>query len=273
MKKTTGIYLAAGLMLCFASASYSQGIYFDLGLGYNFSAASSVLGVESTESSSGFETNEVVCGSMGKGFGGGLGVGYMFSKNCGFEFNFSYLSGSEYEIKSTGTGYLETQTAKGKMIRITPALRVATSGEKIKGYCKFGPVIGVGTKVDVEETGSYSMGGGYSSSWNNEYNYSGGISVGLMGAAGIEFNLSDMFGIYFELNSISQSWAPKEMEFTETETNVGPFGVDTETDAGNVDFKDKVDDNDVDKELKEFIPFSSVGIKAGIKLTFGGGSE
>ncbi len=248
----------------------AQGVYVNLGLGYNLNAAKQVVGNNGTRNTiANSSTMENVTGSYGKGFGFGLGLGYLFTENVGAEAAFSMVFGSKYKTTysddqgSTGNGEV-----KGRIMRITPALKV-TGGEKLKPYAKFGLVIGMGAKGEVtyNETGV-----GYTLKVTEKY--SGGTSIGWMGAFGVDFELSDMLGIFLELNSFNQTWAPEKNEWSISQTS-GNF---SESESGTQTFVDKLSGTQSqstifgidNQELKDYNPFSSFGIHVGAKLAFGG---
>jgi len=238
----------------------AQGAYVNVDVGYNLSAASDVIGVNTTTSN-----NEIVKGTFGKGISFGLGVGYMFSENVGAEIAFSYLVGSKIETTDNDGTITGTSEAKSKLMRLTPALKV-TGGKSIKPYAKFGVILGLAPKVEIESTGS---GLTYTSTGNDKL--SGGMSIGLMGAAGVDIELSKMVSVFVELNSFNQSWAPDKDEWTSTVTSLGT----TETESGTVNYEDKVSTSSSQsgsstQQLKMYVPFSSFGIHLGVKLAFGG---
>ncbi|MEO8087129.1 MAG: outer membrane beta-barrel protein, partial [Bacteroidota bacterium] len=213
-------------------------------------------------------SSENVTGSFGKGFGFGLGLGYMFTENIGAEASFSMLFGSK--IKTTYSNDLGTSgndEIKSSIMRITPALKV-TGGEKLKPYAKFGLVVGVGAKGT--ETLNLN---GVGFTYKETDKYSGGTSIGWMGAFGVDFELSEMLGIYVELNSINQTWAPEKNDWSITQS-----GVISESESGTQTFVDKISGTQssstifhVDNQaLKSYNPFSSFGIQIGAKLSFGG---
>ncbi len=262
LRKISLVFIASLVAFSIANA---QGVYVNLGLGYNLNAAKQVIGTNQTIGNT--PTVENVNGSYGKGFGFGLGLGYLFTENVGAELGFSMLFGSKYKTTysddqgSTGNG-----EAKGKIIRITPALKV-TGGEKMKPYAKFGLVLGLGAKGEMtyNETGV-----GYTLKVTEKY--SGGMSMGWMGAFGVDYELSDMLGIFLELNSINQTWAPEKNAWSITQTS-GNF---SESESGNQTYEDKLSGTQSEsaifgvdnQELKEYHPFSSFGIHIGAKLAF-----
>lgn len=260
MKKLSKIALVI-LVLSFPITTVNaQGLYLNVGLGYNLAAGKQLIGTNTTSSSI-----EGVYGSYGKGISPDLGVGFMFSEHVGAELGFSYLLGGKYETTDNDGSTTSTTEAKAKMLRIIPAIRV-TTGETVKPYARFGIVIGMMPKADVEETGSTTVSGFGSTSFTNTDKYTGGSSIGFLGAAGVDFKLSDMLAIYAELNSITQSWAPNKRE----STMVSSAGGVSVSESSTTNFEDNVPDNSTGIGLKYFEPFSSFGIHAGVKLMFGG---
>jgi opacity protein-like surface antigen len=256
MKALRKITFTAIALFAAAVFANGQGLYVNVGAGYNLSAGSQVLGYNTTDSDF-----EIVKGSFGKGVSFGLGLGYMFGEHVGAELAFSYLSGAKFEFTDDDGTFSGTTEAKGKMMRLTPALKI-TAGESFKPYAKFGLVVGIAPKIDVEgeETGPFG------SSSTSEDKLSGGMSLGFMGAAGVDIKVSEMLSVFIELNSINQSWAPEKNEWSYTQTAAGI----TDEESGTVTFDDTDSGTDEDTGLKNYFTFSSFGIHAGVKLSFGG---
>src|SRR6185436_7111599 len=273
MKKNTILkVIAASVAILFYQATtnraIAQGAYVTAGMGYNLAAGSILLGFNNTDN--GVTSSETtVSGSLGKGISFGAGFGYMFTKNVGAELGFSYLSGSTYTFTSTETepfsngSLTSVSKIKGKLMRIAPAIKI-TAGEKLKPYAKFGVVIGLMPKADEDRTTS-----GMGISLNSTDRYSGGTSIGWTGALGMDLNLSSMFSIFLELNTITQSWSPGKDEYTRPEYDYSlgyPIQI---TKTGTITYV-KTDTGKPDEETKGYVPFSSFGVHAGIKISFGG---
>jgi opacity protein-like surface antigen len=219
---------------------------------------------------------ESVNGSFGKGVELGLGAGYNLNKNIAAEINLNYLFGGKIDFSDATDSNTptETETLKGRMFRIIPTIKVS-GGEKFKPYAKIGLVLGVGTKL-IDESVSYNyIFNGTIDKIEETTEFDGGISFGFKGNAGIDFSISEKLGIFVEINFISQSWAPQKAEITRYELN----GVNK---LSSLDVRDKetefvesydpnlnIETYESDKSLKIYLPFSSWGFNAGIKLTFG----
>ncbi len=247
MKTPTKACLVILLLTITISTSPAQ-VYITVGGGYNLAAGQDVISTNVTSSG-----EENVYGSYGKGLSVGTGFGFMFGKHIGGELGVSYKTFSTYESTYSDNGLYGKKEDKGSMLRLIPAIKV-TGGEKIKPYAKFGIVVGVSPKIEEVITFSGSV-----LSETGTIKYSGGSSVGFMGAMGVDLGITDMFGFYFELNSINQTWAPDKAVMTSTFSS-----------SGTINFVDNLPDNADNEELKVFFPFSSFGINAGIILKFGG---
>ncbi|HLG35354.1 MAG TPA: outer membrane beta-barrel protein [Bacteroidia bacterium] len=246
-------YLAAiAVMLsCAFNNASAQGAYVTAGLGYGLPSPTTVIGTTTSTTSA-----ENILGSYGKGINFGVGVGYMFTENIGAEIGFSYLSGAEYEYTILDSAFLQTGHTSGKIMRLMPALKV-TAGKDNFLYAKFGLVLGFGGEIKSDLAGSF---GGFTISQNATSE--GGSSMGWVAALGADFPINDMISIYAELNSISQTWAPDKS------TNIVTLGSLTTT--VNTTYDDQVSATSTNASLKEYLPFSSFGINAGVKIAFGG---
>ena len=234
-----------------ASIAQGQGLYLNVGGGYNLSAGSQMIGINYTST-----TAEAVYGSLGKGISFGAGLGYMFSENIGAELGFSYLSGAEFETNDFDTSGSSAGTASGKMIRINPSLKL-TAGEGIKPYAKFGIVLGLGTEVTVNAVAASP---GFS--YTEEIVYTEGMALGWSAAFGLDFPLSDKIAIFAEANLINQTWKPKKLEYTATGNGFGFNFSESET----YNLEEEVNFNSSNTDLSPALPFSSIGLHAGIKI-------
>lgn len=261
-KITQKIIIMASVMMLISNFILAQGLYINVGLGYNLASGKDVLATNQTSS-----TEENVYGSYGEGLNFGAIFGYMFSANVGGELGFSYLSGKEFTSTFNTSNTNITQKVSGTMLRLTPALKV-TAGEKIKPYGKFGLVLGLSPGAELTATGATS-----GSTYQETDKYSGGTSMGWMGAFGVDIELSGNMSIFGELTVINQSWAPDKNEWTITSSS-GSVSI---TESGTTTYVDKVvypvaesPVYDVDlQQLRDPEPFSSFGINVGVMIAFG----
>lgn len=262
MKTLSKIIAVAMIVTVGAYQINAQGLYINAGVGYGMAAGKSQVGSNITVATA--TTEEGVYDSYGKGLNFGLGIGYMFNENIGAELGISYLMGSTIDESITAPNFSGSTETKGKMIRLMPAVKI-TTGDDMKPYAKFGLVLGMGSKLEYDFSGSGDVGFG-SGSVSETGEHSGGTSFGWMGAVGVEFPAGDKLSVYVELNNINLTWAPDEYEYTYTDN----FGGSTTTETKTIKFEDTDPDTDnSDVQLKEYSPFGSFGIGAGIKYTLG----
>jgi len=180
----------------------------------------------------------------------------MFTDYIGAELGLAYHIGATYDVMDNAVQY----SYKGKMFRFIPALKI-TGGDNVKPYAKFGVVFGLAPKINVEVSG---VQGGDVISGTKEL--SGGTSTGWLGAFGLDFNGGSNLSVFVEFALIAQSYIPDKFESNITRANGNV--IVTEVDSRVL--VDNRPDGASGQLLAPVEPFSSMGINAGIKLTFGG---
>ena len=109
---------------------------------------------------------------------------------------------------------------------------------------------------------------GSSALW--EYEFSDGISVGLKGAVGVNYNLSEQLKLFTEVNFLSMSYPPKTLTLKE-------YKINGESQMENIPKEDRVIDLEKEKttEGEEGAPplstpfsMSSWGFQVGIQYSF-----
>ena len=289
MKQTTKMQLSVAIIsTLFASQAYSQ-LYVSAGGGYGFSMApnSSFSATEYTRNTSSSATVDTYkisngTGSFGRGLQFGATVGYMFSENIGAELNVGYLLGSKItstdnELKNNGDTYSSTATASANMLRLTPALRFSVGKDKLKPYMRVGLVIGVGSKISTTfSSNDFHASNGKTDINESEMAVTGGVSMGFAAGVGVKYMFSEKVGIFAELGMISQAWAPSKSVLTKSTTN----GVDNlpflTTSQKETDYSSSYTTTSnifspglPSTALKQYTPFSSVGVNVGVHLSFG----
>ena len=207
MKK---IIISAVLIYMSINCANAQGIYFGFDGGYGFAAAKSAYQNTSQTNVNGavFTTYTNKTYSYGKGINLGLYFGNMFSKHIGLELNANYLTGSKYTLTSGNIGSTnpETETMKGRMFRLTPAIKIVAGEKKIHPYLKAGFIIGLGTKI-IEEDNSTQTVSQVTYTTEKTKEYTGGICYGFHGAIGINFMVDDMTSLFIFLQGDEASMA------------------------------------------------------------------
>lgn len=256
------------LIVAIGTTGYSQQFYISPEVGYSFGTARQNIDDYYFDRMS--ESANQLVYSLGQGFNFGGGVGYMFNNNIGIELGVNYLLGSTSEYAAVSSSDIEKISFKGNMLRFTPAIVLMLDGEGLRPYAKLGFVLGTG-KVFAESTSTFS-----SVESKSKMELSGGLAPGFSGSAGVLFPMNDMIQLFGEFNFMSMSFAPTKGEMTELTAN----GVDVlgllSTSEKEVEFVDSyfisdVSNQDPDspsQELKQYLPFSSVGLRAGVRFSF-----
>ena len=231
----------------------AQKFYATLAGGYAFSAPGNVIGTnyifDLTNPSATRQEN--VYGTLGRGFNTSAIIGYMLTDYIAVETGYSYLAMEGHE---TGTGdprypefYYLTEL-NSKMSRVFAALKI-TGGIRFKPYCKLGFMYGIGTEVTID---------GVSVPYVSFNTYSGGSAPGGLGALGVEYKLKGRFWIFLEGNILYQVFSPDKLEVYDL------------TDTNTYELVDNWQTNNATQKLRQTFSFSSIGINAGIKFSFGG---
>lgn len=262
--------IAIGL---FANNISAQGPYVSINAGYGFQTSTqniSYFNFYNQTSGGGSTTNEQINVSFGKGINAGAAIGYMFNKNIGTELGVSYLIGGKSTARDISSNRITDYTLSSNMFRITPSLLFASGFDMINPYVKFGMIVGFGS-IKYEYTDNNDGDIEF-----RKRTLNGGAAIGLTSALGLKFHLNDKFSLFGEINVVNLSYAPTKGEYTAATYN----GIDElpgmTTRERNSEFLDKYtysnpqQDSQPRQELKEKMPFGSVGLNIGLCYNFGG---
>ncbi|MGA2822003.1 MAG: outer membrane beta-barrel protein [Bacteroidales bacterium] len=255
-----------------ANNLFAQGAYVNINAGYGLKMSSqnmpdynmSNLTMDSTSSKL-----EQINASLGKGFNVEGAFGYMFTKNIGAELGISYLLGAKVKAKDT---YMDGSTAdyilSANMLGINPSVVIAYGLNKINPYAKFGLIIGFGSityKEDHNETGSTEV---------RETKLNGGTAFGLNAGAGVIFKLSKLLSLFGEIEMVNLSYSPAKGKLTKYTINGADQLPNLKTSEKEIDFVDQYTmdsknprpDSEPRQELKQKLPFGSVGLNIGLRI-------
>jgi hypothetical protein len=297
MKKTTIRTAFILVVLAISLSSFGQGIYFGIGGGYGFAAGKSgVNGFNSTNYTSSFvqgptsytSTSTVtnVKYSFGSGVPIGLYGGYMFTKNIGAELGIGYLVGGKNTFtnnqsqtfgNATSTDNT-TETLKGHMMRITPAIRIQVGEDKLQPYMTAGLIIGMAAGITDETVEVKSNAGSPVKTYDDIWTYSGGMSIGFHGALGVNYMISDKLGIFGELTGNYMNWAPSKKVLSTSTLNGADQLSQKTTDQKETDFSSSytttsgtpTNTGNAQVSSPVYAPFSSFGLTIGVHISLGG---
>jgi len=276
MKNIIKTLLSCTLLLSM-NGLIAQSAYFGFGTGYGHSAAPNLFSAYDYEDISGTETSTLKKGNGSFGRGAqlnvfaGLPLGDGIFAELGASYLYGFTSASKYHSQDAGYTYTSEDKIRSRTFRIMPSLKFQMGSGKTKPYMKAGAVIGFGSKLIMESSGSSSSQFGGNSSNTMKMEFKGRTSLGFSGALGLQFELSEKLHFFTEVHMITHSWAPKRSIITESTAD----GVDQlpsmDTDEKETEFLDKYtesdDPNAPDKELKYFMPLSSIGLQLGLVFT------
>ena len=255
----------------FSTFVFAQDFYFTAGGGYGFSMSSQNLpGFYNSESNNDSATLEQVDVSLGKGVNFGGRFGYMFKKYLGAEIGISYLSGSKTQVKDISDYGESVYSYSANMLRFIPSIVVTAGLDKINPYAKFGLIIGIGS---VANDFTYDED---SDLVERNYIMNGGVAFGCSAAAGVLVELNEYFSFYGEMNMINLSYAPAKGELVHATYNNNDMLPDMsvkekETEylsSYTYNFQIPGPDDQPKKELKQKLPFGSIGINVGVQFRF-----
>jgi hypothetical protein len=243
------ITLSFFLMLFFLSSMSFAQYYVKLEGGYNLGLNPRELGANETYSS-GTDTYEIVSGSFGEGVNFTGAFGYDFCSNLGLELELIYKLSTEYEIslEDGNAPYNHNRTWKGSFFAFAPTFVVNAPMNKIKVFAKLGLLIPLpALEIDIA----------YNDGTSETGVFSGGLDFGLTGGAGVLVPLSSTINFLVEIDFISYSWKPGEIELTY-------YDGTTET----IQLQDEYTSDDENTQGAIFIPFSNVGLNVGVQIGF-----
>lgn len=208
--------------------------------------------------------------SLGGGLNLGGTFGFMFNKNLGFDLGLSYLLGSKSTAKRTSVGRTVDYTLSSNFLRFSPNLILATEMGKIKPYAKFGIVLGMGS-VNYENNDNNNGNVDY-----YKIKMNGGLSIGINSSVGINYDLNDKISLFSEVNSINMAYAPKKGEIVKATNNGADYLSTLTTNEKEIEFVDSYTflsgnpqpDSQPYTELKQRLPFGSIGLNFGVKFKF-----
>lgn len=267
---------------CGITNVFSQGFFTEISGGYSYMLAPQHMGTNSSFIATDTEIKEehkLIKGSYGQGLNFGLKLGYMINSNFGVDLNTSYLTSSKFEYSdyekhdNAWAGYYETTTNRyeqAKMLRFNPSIIMSMGNEKIAPFTKIGVVFGIGS---VEQNVEQLYSNGNSTKYSVLVN--GGVSIGASAEIGLKMKITQKLSFVGSLNLLAMNYAPKKGEYTTYTENGEDVLGSWQTSDREVNFVDEYsvsssdpnNSNEPSKELKMYLPFSSIGLNVGIRFS------
>lgn len=262
--------LCLAVLILSTGSVFSQ-LYLRGNIGYNLSANSERIGVDSKEtydnqSGEYSESVETVYGSFGSGLSFHLGFGGALKGALGYDVELGYLVGKKHSYSEvySDDNYMESYETEmsSTSFQIAPSLTFTAGTGSLQPYTRIGPVIAL-TKLKNEfvETDTYN-----NTKEVYELELTGGMSLGFKGVLGLNFNADKKVQFFGEVSFVSMSYAPKEGEITAYTVNGENALSSIPKEDRKVKFKDKIDsDDDGNLELRDKFSMGSIGIQVGVK--------
>lgn len=252
------------------------GMYLRVGVGYAFPQAGDFLsGTESNTPTT--YTVDMKKGSYSSGFNAALAAGYMFNRNIGVELAVGAgIANKKYtmEYDNTASGdYHETMTTYAKMpIMIMPSIVLSTGHTELEAYTRVGLAINVAGKF-ISEYEGIDRSGATDDIMKMTTEYKPNIGIGIQGAFGVKYHVSDMLGIYLELNGLSMTSYMKSSEVTMYENNgINELGLlsihatQTEYSADYTETFSSSTPSTPSQAPAMSVPFSNLGLGIGVTI-------
>lgn len=230
---------------------------------------------------------ETVKLSLGQGLNFGINVGYFFNDHIGLDLGLNYQIGSTTQIENTRvynrqdqfqevyqTTYFNKNIYSSNMLHITPSLVLKTEYKKFSPYAKIGFVMGIGKvfrESNFNQTYSDPQQGSSSTNYS-EFEYSGGLGLGLTGAIGTTYNLNEKLNLFTEVYFRSMSYAPKNGFITKSiEDGIDNTDQLLESEktiifSKEITYSSENDPNSPQEAEFTRIPFNSIGLKLGVRF-------
>lgn len=265
--------IATFTCILFVNNLFGQETYMKINAGYSVNMSSQNLeyfDFYNYTSGSNSNTNEQVFVSLGKGLNFDGTIGYMFNENIGAELRLSYLIGGKSTAKDDYDDGTTDYTISSNMLRANPSFVLSTGLKAINPYAKFGLIIGTGSvNYEFEDNEDGDI-------YKANIKMDGGLAVGLNAAIGVNYTFNDNMSLFGEINMINMSYAPDKGVYTEATYNGADELPDMTTREKEIDFVDSYTYNQNDpppeseprKELKQKLPFGSLGLNLGLRIGF-----
>lgn len=277
MKKFT---LAAGIVLL-SLGTQAQQFYVRGGFGYAIPQAGQSIDPTGTpyngnltNNSTGTLTYNYKNGaSFASGFYGSFGGGYMFNDHIGFELDLmtnlapkKYNNYANNQVIDSIPYNIATQAYTNITALLAPQIVLQTGGDTWNFYARGGVVLPLYTQLVQQQTYVNLPGNGAIETDVFTYDLKTNFSLGLTGAIGAQYNISDNLCFWGELNMLSMSLYLKEADLKSITSDGAPVPISaTQVTAYPYSNNFTTGGNTYGAYS---IPFSNVGMHFGIMYKF-----
>lgn len=206
-------------------------------------------------------TQKALVATLGAGIDVNVLAGYQFSENVALNVDIGYLNGFKggfyqyADIDASGTPNRIDIDFKGTFFNITPNLvfKANEKDGKMRPYARMGLHMGSGvvtstTTIDIFQGQRVDE-------------YSGGWNVGLIGGLGLHKQINEQLSAMFEITVKTITTRPQQLKNTRNFSGL--------PNDDTINFVKELKPNSPNTDQLTFpIPFSSIGLSAGIQYRF-----
>jgi hypothetical protein len=206
-------------------------------------------------------TQKALVATLGAGIDVNVLAGYQFSENVALNIDIGYLNGFKggfyqyADLTGSGTANRIDVDFRGTFFNITPNIvfKASEKDGKMRPYARMGLHMGSGT---VTSTTAIDIFQG-----KRVDEYSGGWNVGLIGGLGLHRQINEQLSAMFEITIKTITTRPQQLKNTKNFSGL--------PNDDTVNFVKELNPNSPNTDQLTFpIPFSSIGLSAGIQYRF-----
>jgi opacity protein-like surface antigen len=213
--------------------------------------------------------------SLGEGFSFGLDGRLMFNQHIGVDLSVTRSLSRPHTVQDQYTNSTIDYLLVADSWQIGSSMIVSTAdSNRFSVYMKMGVLFNK-SRIDynIDEIIGDSI-------VAQEYDFTSAASMGVTTSIGVNYRVSENISLFYEFSNINVSVSPDKAELMVFDINgvdelnslsendvttnyVDSYSVDTDVFGNEI-----VDENVADTDLKFNLPFNSVGLKIGAKLSF-----
>lgn len=214
-------------------------------------------------------TQTQINGSLGSGTNFGITAAYRFNDHIACELAASCLLGSK--IKAEHQFYEDTweYSMSASMLRIIPSVVISGKIKKAEPYARLGFIIGAGrVKYITQENNTGNL-------EEYEWQFDKGLALGISSALGVSYPVGGKLSVFAEISSMNMSYAPQKGTLKKATRDGADILSEMNVNEREIDFEKEIDFRDYDPNSTDVpqkapavkLPFGSVGINAGLKIS------
>lgn len=287
------IYILTFILILFQSVAVSQKFYIQASGGYSFGfLRSTIAGISSAANISYDTIYDEVYQYEAHPFSGGsaasfnLGIGVVLTEYLNIELTGFYnpckrliFKASEYYYFPEGRYYFDFNAEyiyRGNEYGFVPAMKFHFTGKKVNPYAKIGAIISF-INLTYDYDGTYITTHPYfypTASESFTYLFQRNLNIGINAAVGVDVYLADRLFLFMEATGNFINYVPNRGSYTKYKVNGEEILSDMTVSEREVEYAknyqstDNTDSSVPQKQLRVTFPFSSLGVRAGLKFNF-----